>query len=375
MINKTPIGVMGCLLRLPNEFPFPMAENSGNMVHANAPIRMFENTFYIKDQKYNSLGFKNFSEFVNTKCSHLIITMANTLQLGDTDGTKYKRLLDFLISIKKPVVVFGLGIQAKTVDMEEVSLPAEAIDLIRYLSSKATYLGVRGNSTKMVLERLCGVTNAYVTGCPSIFSNRDAFSKLRSNLNFENGFPAFSGTRYFEQEENTLFANAIKHDHWLIEPVNRFNHSYQLKAIVNTDTYDDLPYFLKRHVPSKKYAPDNAIRQYFRSRYRLFRNVDDWYQFNSESVSYSYGTRFHVNMATLVSGKPALWLTHDARTRELVEFMNLPHIDVESPALLDTGSIKNLISYENFLDNLGSLHRNFNHYLEANGLPTIDLDH
>lgn len=37
------IGVIGCLPELPLEFPVEKPENSGNMIHAQAPLRMFDN--------------------------------------------------------------------------------------------------------------------------------------------------------------------------------------------------------------------------------------------------------------------------------------------------------------------------------------------
>ena len=348
-------------------------ENSGNMVHGNAPLKMFNSTFFIKDYNYKAMGYANFNNFVNTKCSHLIITLANTLKLGEVDGSKYKRLLDFVTKVNKPIVVFGLGIQSINTNLEEATLPSEAIQLIKYLSIKSRYLGVRGEFTKKVVEKLCGISNAYVTGCPSIFSNPDAFKALRVNTRSLVGRPAFSGTKYSNDAENTLFINSIEKENWLIEPVSKFNHNFYLKILIDTDTYDDIPYFLKRNIRVKDYTKSHPIRKYFLSRYKLFRNIDDWYQFNTEAVSYTYGTRFHVNMASLISGKPALWLTHDARTRELVEFMNLPHLDINSDKLLDTGNIQNLISYERFFDLLPSLYNNFNYYLESNNLPKLTL--
>lgn len=369
-----PIGVMGCLPRLPAEFPIAYAENAGNMVHASAPFLLFDSAFFIRGVDYNSLGFRNFLGFVNEKCSHLIITLANTLRLGDADGEKYRRLLDFLEKVERPIIVFGLGVQSRNFTLEDATLPQEAVNLMRFLSCKAHYLGVRGRFTKAVLEKVCGVRNAYVTGCPSLFSRPHIFRALRDNLKSMRGNPAYSGTRYFDDAENQLLISAIKRDHWLIEPVNKFNHQYHVKVLAGDDSYGDAPYFLKRHIKEADYGPSHFLRRYFLSRYKLFRNVDDWYQFNADAVSYSYGTRFHVNMATLISGKPALWVTHDARTRELVDFMNLPHVDVESPVLRDPEATLDYISYEKFFDNLGSLFAGFNEYLTANGLPDVKFD-
>ncbi|WP_259285470.1 hypothetical protein [Escherichia coli] len=42
------IGVIGCLPELPVDFPLLMPENSGNMIHAEAPLRMFPRQFITK---------------------------------------------------------------------------------------------------------------------------------------------------------------------------------------------------------------------------------------------------------------------------------------------------------------------------------------
>lgn len=375
MNAKTPIGVVGCLPKLPAEFPLTYPENSGNMVHANAPLRMFDSTLYAKDINCRLLGYRDFPDFVNKKCSHLIITLANTLKIGDADGGKYARLSGFISKIEKPVVVFGLGVQSKSQNLSEATLPLEAIDLVKQLSQKAHYLGVRGEYTKKVLESLCGIKNVFVTGCPSIFSNPSAFKLLRKNIANPAGRPAYAGTHYHTDVEKHLLGKAIAGDHWLIEPVNKFNHQFYLNALTDTESSSNIPYFLKGIYKPEDDSARNTLKNYFLMRYKLFRNVEDWYQFNCDSVSFTYGSRFHVNMASLISGKPALWFTHDARTRELVEFMNLPSVEMDSDEARNTENIFNIISYEKFFDKLPVLHGNFNHYLQANGLPKIKLEY
>jgi hypothetical protein len=79
-------------------------------------------------------------------------------------GSKYEKPIEFLNRIDKPVVVFGLGIQAKNINLNAATLPPQAIEFVRILSQKSKLLGVRGKSTKQLLERLCGIKNIHVTG-------------------------------------------------------------------------------------------------------------------------------------------------------------------------------------------------------------------
>lgn len=113
------IGVIGCLPELPVDFPLLMPENSGNMIHAEAPLRMFPRAVHYKDSRFILSGETSFRNFVNKTCSHLIITLANSLSLEKPNPEKYKRLLDSLKQYDVPIIVFGLGIQSSSRDINK----------------------------------------------------------------------------------------------------------------------------------------------------------------------------------------------------------------------------------------------------------------
>lgn len=54
MSHYPKVAVTGCRPQLPVEFPINMPENAGNMIHAQAPLRMFSGAMYSGDPK--SLG-------------------------------------------------------------------------------------------------------------------------------------------------------------------------------------------------------------------------------------------------------------------------------------------------------------------------------
>lgn len=364
------IGVMGCMPSLPITFPISYPENAGNMIHANAPFEMFDDCVFIRDTK-RFRNEENFSSFVNKKCSNLIITLANTLKFGETNGEKYVRLLEFIDKINKPITIFGLGIQSKNDDIHSMSLPPEAIEFIKVLSQKTELIGVRGELTKKALHELCGIDNVMVTGCPSFFSRPHTLPALRKNLSLNSGRIAYSGTHYHQETEGSMLCSAIKSDYFLIEPVSKHNHIYHQSILRGEPSYPLTPYFLNKFIKNST-LEKKEIKQYFQTKYRIFRNTTEWYMFNEEFVKATYGTRFHVNMASLISGKPALWITHDSRTRELTDFLHLPSIPVED-TYNRTGQelIETNMDYSKLLENIGDLYDNFNKYLEINKLPKI----
>ena len=368
------IGVIGCLPELPLEFPITMSENSGNMVHAIAPLKMFENAVYYKNSNFKLAGENSFRNFVNNTCSHLIITLANTITLDKPDNGKYLRLRKSLEQYKVPIIVFGLGIQAKNRDLENAIMPEEAINLVKYLSSKAVALGVRGEYTKQVIEKFCHIDNVFVTGCPSLFSNVEGLHNLKNNWTDLSGKGGVHITNVAREDEKLLLDKAITMEHFMIEPVSRFAHDYYVK--LQKGLNPDVPYYLNHMMKNSQYevSSKDKIDKYFIENYKLFRSTKTWFEFNKEMLSYAYGTRFHVNMATILSGKPALWLTHDARTRELVEFFNLPHLDLHDAVTSDFSVLKKAMDYKLFFEKLDGLFDNFNKYLSLNGLPILKYD-
>jgi hypothetical protein len=363
------IGVMGCTPRLPDAFPVELPENSGNMVHANAPFEMFKDCVFIKDD-VKRLGAPNFATFVNDRCTHLIVTLANTLRLGAQDGAKYSRLQQFLSQIRKPIVIFGLGVQSKGYDLESATLPAEAIEFLKFLGEKCAVVGVRGPYTKEVIEKLSGVRNVSVVGCPSLFSRPESLAKMRNARMV--GRPAYAGTNFADAHEASMLASAIRGDAFLVEPVNKFNHTYHLHVSRGGDPSEQIPYFLQRFMKDGgDLDPVAQIGRYFRSNYRLFRSPQDWYRFNTEVVSFTYGTRFHVNMASVLSGRPALWVIHDSRTRELTNYLKLPAIDLQRAGHMSLDELGATIDLTEFFDHLSGHFENFNEYLRTHGLPAI----
>lgn len=367
-MNK-PIAIIGAPPDLPIEFPIDYPENSGNMVHANAPYELFKNCIHIN--KFKEMGGKNFPAFVNNNCSHLIITFANSLKLNDSKGEKFSRLQSLLEQISIPIIPIGLGIQSKQANIESAELPTEAINLLNFFANRCQAIGVRGEFTKEVIEKLSIAKNIEVLGCPSFFTKPENIFKLHENTTFTTGTPVASWTNYQNEKEIDLLEQTIKSDHFLIEPVNKFNHQFYIKSLNNTADSSSSPYFLKNRIDILD------LKNYFKTRYRLFRNLNDWKAFNKEHVSFTYGTRFHVNMASLLSGKPALWITHDARTEELAKLFALPSLDLD-PFHKNAGDIniptllKSHYSSKAFIDNYKHRLDIFSSFLKSNNLNIIN---
>lgn len=368
------IAVTGCRKTLPPEFPLELKENSGNMVHANAPFEMFDTAIDYLDGTWRASGARSFAEYVSRHSSHLIVTMANSFRAGERDGTRYTRFIEMIEQYDKPIVVFGLGVQAPTTDVSQLNLHPEAIRMMRVLGDRSTVVGVRGETTAAAFRELAGVTNTFVTGCPSFFSRPQAFEMLARNVDRKGSTSkriAYSPTKLNSDEELALLYANIRADSYYINVGNPQAHAYYLHVTGQDGGRRGIPPYLKPLLDEEPQLTRARARRYFRSRYKLFRDPREWYAFNEEHVAFTYGTRFHVNMASILSGVPALWLTHDARTEELTSFLHLPAMRVHDAVAFSPDEAQSRTDYTDLLSHVPGLFTRFNEYLALNGLPDI----
>lgn len=245
------IAVIGCRPYLPLEFPICMPENSGNMVHAVAPLRMYPQAHHnLLISKHKIKEYGSFVDYVNNACSHIIITLANTIRLDRQDSEQYLRLIKSLSRYKVPIVVFGFGIQ--TLEYTGQRLCSEAQELVHFLASSSPLLGVRGKLTKQIIEDSTGVDNVYITGCPSLFSNPLGLLYLKLNwqkrLKDESKRHSINVTNLQRQAEKNILIKGIHENAILIEPVSNITHQYHLDLKNNYDAVDSVPYYLKGYL-------------------------------------------------------------------------------------------------------------------------------
>ena len=70
------------------------------------------------------------------------------------------------------------------------------------------------------------------------------------------------------------------------------------------------------------------LREFVIMKLRTYYSVDQWIE-DSSKYDFSLGLRLHGNMVAWQSGTPSLWITHDSRTKELVDTMALPNVGID----------------------------------------------
>lgn len=187
----------------------------------------------------------------------------------------------------------------------------------------------------------------------------------------EPGRHGVSVTNLQRPGERDLLVEAIRSGAYLLEPVSRSGFVYHKK--LQAGASPELPYYFNGILNERASDIDELrVQEFYRNNFKIFRDAGSWIDFNRHHVSWSYGTRFHVNMATLLSGRPALWVTHDSRTQEMAEFMHLPNLPLSEVSGLTADRVRSRLDLTDFFDNIADLFDNFSHYSTANGLPGLD---
>lgn len=356
--------------RMPASFPLDTPQNSGNMVHSRAPFAMFPNSVGMS-YGFKEEGYASFADFVNERCEAVIIPFANTLRLDPKHDDRGFSVAKSVDQFKVPVVPFGLGAQAPVADIDAAELGPGMIELVKKLSESCPAVSVRGEFTYQIFEKYGSVDNVHNTGCPSFFSRPEAFAALKSRIDEGKGVSraAFSGSLHHEKDPKEQLNRAIDQDLHLIEPVNPHMHRYYVQ-VLESGSAAKVPYFLSRLLQRPEWS-EERLADYVARRYHLFRDLESWMAFNGESLDGVIGTRFHVNMAGLLSGIAAAWIVHDSRTVELCDRLSLPSVTVRESLEKPYRALLEEADFSTMFRNLESNFDDFNRFLVAAGLPEI----
>lgn len=216
----------------------------------------------------------------------------------------------------------GVGVQARYDETPRdvvTGLSSMQKRFFYLISERCETIGVRGEFSAECLNCM-GINNVDIIGCPSFYRYDGEYPKLDT--------PNPARVLSSLSQEHSKIANFIERN----------------GCSVIRQSYNDYPIG------------------------EIFFDFDKWNEYiKKSSFTFAFGTRFHGNMAALNNGIPALWITHDWRTLELVRYLNLPYIEYNE--LEDEMRISDLIEkcdYTNMYKNYGKLKSNFDEYIKKN---------
>ncbi|MDD5935993.1 MAG: polysaccharide pyruvyl transferase family protein [Clostridiales bacterium] len=325
--------------------------NTGNMLFVEA---MKEQLNYVRElspgpQRGTSLDFCN-----------MVIPSSNFIIRGDT--LFIERLQQLLDTTKGLVTMAGLGAQSNAKDDTPKRLVADLkpykIKFFKDLSERAVSLGVRGEFTAACLEKM-GIYNYRIIGCPSAYHQFDGVFRVNEP---SAGKCLFNVTTKNSYESKIVQLGMQKNSKWIMQMMTELPLVASGEQKMTEQEFNT--YFPNMNIPKEE------LVEYMKKNAHIFFTYEDWVNYLQDNkFTFSFGSRFHGNMFSLRNGIPALWITHDSRTSELVRTLHLPSIDYS--VLSKVNDIEELIPYCNYDEHRSAYKKmteNYVQFLEENGL-------
>lgn len=294
---------------------------------------------------------------INNEFDKVIIPASNFVNsYSDLGG-----VASILKKIKIPLVAIGIGSQAAHFT-DKIELKKGTLEFLRVLSEKSVTMGARGNFTAEKLFDI-GIKNVDVTGCPTIYFN----SNPGFQINKKAYSPSFkTAVNFGRRKENLhLLKLAIKHK----LPFFAQSELLELNVMDGTAGAKDIA---KDPLYKKSGMIDaNALNHYLKTCGRVYYNLPDWIT-ELSSCNFSIGPRLHGNMIAFQHGVPALWFTHDTRTKEISDLANLPNIsilDIDKVTSLE--AFYDLADFSAFNRTYPLIYNNYIDFLERNQLQHV----
>jgi len=309
--------------------------------------------------------------YVQENFDHILIAAANFLHTGFDFGGMAR----FIEQTTLPVSIVGLGAQSSTYD-PNIELTEGTQRFVKVIAERCARIGVRGPFTAEVLAGM-GVDNVQITGCPSYYMNGaqpggaaairavafDGATRLAVNGSRDVVRHAFDPQK-MRATLHGLIAEALRYDALFVaqteaEEITMADHPGTADAEAAAGRLVDF-YHDSALDPA-------ALRAWALRRSRVFWSVDGWLD-AMRDVDFVVGTRFHGAIAALSVGTPAFVLCHDTRTKEMCEFLGLPHQDIRALDRIDAAALYARADFAALQARRDQLTRAYVDFLNINGL-------
>jgi hypothetical protein len=356
-MHKSPL-VLGADTRKVRGYPFADAleavgYNTGNLIFSEALYRSIEGAVR---SEYN------FEHADLEGRDAIVVSAANWIN----DFVEFEHLFKILEATKLPVYAVGLG--AQTDDMQTLpKLKPYQEKLMRLFADRGVKISVRGAFSAEVLGHY-GIKNVEVTGCPSLL-----LSAPRPTIrNADNPTKiTFHGTRhYFEPgtgQNETVFEVAISNKYDLVLQSELAEAYYATQRFDNPDLVKKSEEALPLLYPGR---PIEETKAYLAAHAKIFFDLGQWIYYLS-TRDFVVGTRIHGTIAALLAGTRALLLTHDSRTEELADTMNVPSMplrDFAEGGRRDINDLYHLAEPGQYITGFTNYRSRFIEFLRANSL-------
>lgn len=340
---------------------FSVCGNLGNMLFLSAIERIVPHALKNHRNHFDA-------EKISENADLIVIPAANWISEANDLGNLAEKIERSGLGC----VVVGLGAQA--ISEKKLHLKKGTKRFLDVVSERSHSISVRGAFTASVLEDY-GVKNVSVTGCPSLLWHLDRSAEV---------------ARTVSSRDPLKVAYSITPPAVLVSGRNEEREKLS-KVICDRAFRSDSPIVLQTElelmrVGSGEVSPkdeeyqkavnffwDNNGKEmevYLRNHMRIFSSASEWMAFSSNH-DLVLGTRLHGVISALLSGTPAVLITHDTRTREMSKKAGIPSVtskDIMEVGILPKKILENA-DFVNFNKTQRDYFSNFVSFFEENGVP------
>ncbi len=304
-------------------------------------------------------GYENLSaDYINNNFDCVLLPLANCFHKNWIPYLEKRS--SYIEQIKIPVYVIACGVQANSYDELDTLVEAVREPAIRFI--KAVYntggeFALRGYFTAEFFERL-GFKNAVVTGCPSIYQMGRDLTISNRKVSREEFSASINGTFKLPLKDSD-----IKKSDFICQDVYG-------KYLYDPAYMEENPFTLRRVLKFVKRGDYAFIRALANNKIHLFANTQQWLSYYITSgVDFAFGSRIHGTIMPILAGVPSLCYSKDARTREMVEFYDIPSIiaPLKSEQSYDLYELYCRTDYSKFNSNFGEKFDRFEEFLKKCG--------
>lgn len=344
-----------------------IGDNIGNMLFPYSVSRgvMTEDT-----EIHTLLIREHYSEseiqMINETFDCLILPFANAFRVAFLKNLRAITQLIKRLSI--PCIVVGIGVQAslnKQPDSPK-ELEEAAKEFVAAVLEKSAKIGLRGEFTADYLQKLGfqPERDFTVIGCPSMYLYGSRLPEMKVAPLTERSEVSINSKIHLSQKFHDFMErsrNALPNYHYVPQVIQELNVMYWGQ---------ELPANFVKTLPERfPVRWDDAI--YAQGKSYSFIDVPSWLAY-LDRKEFSFGSRIHGNIASILAGTPCFIVVSDERIRELVDYHQIPHIFTNE--LTDETSIFKLHEQADFAGIARGHQARFAHYLDflhENGLETV----
>lgn len=334
-----------------------IGNNSGNLLFQFSAYKMFcgkTNSVDLYGYKHNPTD----ADWINEQYDAFVLPLANAFRKSYLP--QLKGYTDLIEKLKIPVVVLSVGAQADIDSFSKLNPVNEQVTLFcKAVLKRSATIGVRGEFTKDYLNKL-GFSDVEVIGCPSMFTFGNRLPELRQKPLGKYSKISINATENVLKFAEAFALNVRRYKYLSYIPQNIST----LKALLNT-ALSDLECDLDAGLPDNLSHPVYHFRNP-----AFFLDISTWLDF-MRTQDFSFGTRIHGNIISLLSGTPAHVIAHDSRTLELARYFEIPHTTLTANTTLEDLTAERLFENSDYTGYFKNHHKRFdvfNNYLQKSGL-------